>query len=242
MERPYKDTRHHKRFIVDVMDITGGVIVSNEVIIRDISIAGLSLETHSKLLPGRKHTVTISHKNRNISLECMVIWSLENEIRKRPDEGSPLRYASGLQFANLQQNALADLMKFIESHLFKKDARAQIRTRGHRTNVRFRLNQRERATINVIEPFTVKTLSLGGMLIESDHFYELESSLRMEVTLPVNVILSFTGNVTSCLPAKDKPTGHYELGIKFITLSEHDKAKLKDLVRRLYLKDAGFIL
>jgi len=85
--------------------------------------------------------------------------------------------------------------------------------------------------------FKVMTLSLGGMLIQSCRLHETGSTLQMEMALPQNVRLSFSGSVTSSFPAAD---GHYDVGIKFGALSEQEKTKLKEFIRWLYLEDAGF--
>lgn len=93
---------------------------------------------------------------------------------------------------------------------------------------------------DVPKPFKVKMLSLGGMLIESDHLHELGSKLHLEIILPDNVRLALTGRPTSSFPSEDGPAGHYDIGIKITALSSQDRTKLKEFIRWLYLKDAGF--
>ncbi len=88
--------------------------------------------------------------------------------------------------------------------------------------------------------YIVKMLSLGGVLMTGDHPHELESKLLMDMTLPENVRISFTGRVTSCLALKQGKGESYEIGIQFADMSEQDKTKLKKFIHWLYLKDAGF--
>ena len=86
----------------------------------------------------------------------------------------------------------------------------------------------------------VKMLSLGGVLMTGDHPHEPESKLLMDMTLPENVHISFTGRVTCCVPKEDDKGMRHNIGIEFIEMSEHDRTKLKKFIYRLYLKDAGF--
>jgi hypothetical protein len=86
-------------------------------------------------------------------------------------------------------------------------------------------------------PFSVLTLSLGGMLIKTLGHHLTGTILHMEVTLPGAVRLSFNSSVTSWVQAGD---GHYETGIRFQDLSDRDKTSLKEFIRGLYLQDAGF--
>lgn len=86
----------------------------------------------------------------------------------------------------------------------------------------------------------VKMLSLGGVLMTGDHPHEPESKLLMDMTLPENVHISFTGRVTSCLAVKQSRGESYDIGIRFAGMSEQDKTKLKKFIHSLYIKDAGF--
>ena len=90
------------------------------------------------------------------------------------------------------------------------------------------------------EDYRVKMLSLGGTQIESGRLLELQSKLQMEMTLPENVRISLTGRVTCCVPEEDDKGMRHNIGIEFITMSEHDRTKLKKFIHWLYLKDAGF--
>ncbi len=90
------------------------------------------------------------------------------------------------------------------------------------------------------ENYIVKMLSLGGGLMTGDHPHEPESRLLLDMTLPENVRVSFTGRVTSCLSVENKGSVRYDIGVHFADMSEQDKAKLKKLIHWLYLKDAGF--
>jgi hypothetical protein len=241
MKEFFKDTRHHRRFNVEAMNIRGLAAYSGKVVINDISISGISIRTDRKMDPSRSYTVKISSRERDIYLESKVIWSMESRAPQNNDENPPLAYAAGLQFGDLSQETMTDLMKFITFHRVEKTTPLSVHQKSwRRANVRFRLGNAEETTLCLAEAFKVKVLSLGGMLVERSYPYAAGSELEMQMTLPGNVHVAFVGKVISCLPAEDGPGEHFDIAVQLFPLSDQDRAKLKDLIRWLYLKDAGF--
>jgi len=110
---------------------------------------------------------------------------------------------------------------------------------GCRYSTRFHTDGRETALLDVTEHYAVLKLSMRGMLIESSHPFEPETRFHMEVTLPGNRALSFTGRVASCQPAEGNPR-IFNTGIEFLHMPEDDRTELKAFIKELYLKDAGF--
>ena len=226
---------------MEAMDIRGLAIFSGKAVINDISITGISIRTDRKINPGKSYTVKISSRDRDISLECRVIWSMESRTLGSPEEDSCFEYVSGLQFGGLSQETMTSLMKFITYHRVEKISPLRAhQMSGRRANVRFRLGDAEEKTLRLVEPFKARILSLGGMLMEKNDPYAVGSELQMEMTLPGNVHLPFAGMVISCAPAEDRPGEYYDIGIKFSALPDHSRTKLKEFIRWLYLKDAGF--
>lgn len=237
---PFSNKRRHRRFGVDVMDIKGNAIFASEVVINDISITGVSLATDRKLEMGMEYSLRILDNDLDLPVRGTVIWCRDNESAGAQDEYSHLKYAAGLQFADLQQKSIESMIRFIESHHLEKDSQVRVHEMsGLRCNVRFRVDTRETAMLNVAETYRVKRLSLGGLLIESSHSFESETRIHMGLTMPGNMHLSFTGRVTSCIISPDNPSS-FEVGIEFIEMPESDRLTLKEFIRRLYLEDAGF--
>jgi hypothetical protein len=237
---PFSNKRRHRRFSVDVMDIKGNAVFASEVVINDISITGVSLITDRKLNLGMEYSLKILDSDLDLPIQGTVIWCMENEAAGAQDEYSHLKYAAGLQFTDLQQEAIASLITFIESHLLEKQKQVKVHEMsGLRYNIRFHVDTKETAVLNVAETYRVKKLSLGGLLIESSHSLESDTRIHMGITLPENRHLSFTGRVASCIVSPDN-SSHFEVGIEFIEMPEPDRTTLKEFIRRLYLEDAGF--
>lgn len=237
---PFGKKRRHRRFSVDVMDIKGNAVFASEVVINDISSTGVSLITDRKLEMGMEYSLRILDSNLDMPIRGIVIWCTENKAKGAEDEYSHLIYAAGLQFADLQQETISGLMAFIESHLIEKQTQVKVLEMSElRCNIRFHLDTKETAVLNVAETYRVRKLSLGGLLIESSRSFEADTRIHMGISIPGNMHLSFTGRVASCIVSPDSAVC-FEVGIEFIDMPEPDRAALKELIRRLYLEDAGF--
>ncbi len=93
-----KDTRHHRRFNVEQMDIRGTVMAASEFIINDISLTGVSISSGEPLDTGSRYEVRISYDREDICLECTVIWCSETKAGMDRDKRPSCAYAAGLHF------------------------------------------------------------------------------------------------------------------------------------------------
>jgi hypothetical protein len=237
---PLSNRRRHRRFTVDFMEIQGRASFTSDIAIRDLSIAGVSLVTDRRLEKGSEYSLNIGDHELDITVKGIVKWcSVLYDTDNLPGEAR-LRYAAGLQFSFLTHDEVASLARFIERHFIDKHTVVDIpEVSGSRFRIRFHLDHEEMATMKVDETYRIKQLSLGGMLFESDHAFERETRLHMELAIPDNISLDFVGRVTSCIPSPEKPA-YFDVGIEFRTMHEPSKIKLKEFIRRLYLEDAGF--
>jgi len=237
---PFNDKRRHRRYAVDVMEIVGRAVFAIEAVIQDISITGVCLTTDRKLEVGTEYSLRVLGADLDMAIQGKVIWCSENDLSACTPEEAHLKYAAGLQITTLQQEAVLSLISFIGSHLVEKHTQVKVHEMsGCRCNVRFHLDHKEMATLNIDETYRVKQLSLGGMHFESNHTFELETRLHMRITIPANVPIDFVGRVISCIPSSLSPA-QFGIGIEFKDMAEQDKIKLKEFIRRLYLEDAGF--
>lgn len=234
---PFNNMRRHRRFAVDVMDIRSNAVYASEVVIIDISITGVSLLTDRKLERGMEYSLRILNNDLDLPIRGTVIWCMENATAEKRNEDAHLKYAAGLQFADLKQETISRLVRFI---LIQTHRQVKVHEKsGLRCRMRVPLDGREMAVLNIAETYRVKKLSLGGLLIESKHSLESGTRIHMGITMQGNTHLSFTGRVTSCMVSHDDAS-HFEVGIEFIEMPEPDRGTLKEFIRRLYLEDAGF--
>jgi hypothetical protein len=71
--------------------------------------------------------------------------------------------------------------------------------------------------------YRVKTISLSGMLIESEYELELESIIPMELSLQTGKVVNFPGRLVSCEATECAGTSCYESGVEFIDLTDEDR-------------------
>ena len=238
--RPFSKQRRHRRFMVDVMEIQSSAVFTSEVLLYDISISGVSLITDRKLDIGKEYALRIMEKDLDIPLQGRVVWASENTAAQCREEYAHLTYAAGLSFTSLPEETITNLKKFVESQMIGQHTQVKIHEKSDcRCNVRVLVERGEKAMLNVEETYRVKKLSLGGLELESDHDFEVETRLHMSITIPGEMHLTFTGRVASCIPSPCSPS-HVDVGIQFIDMPKEEKMKLKEFIRRLYLEDAGF--
>jgi hypothetical protein len=241
MNQPYGNKRKHRRFTVDVMDIQGGVLFDIGVVINDVSISGVSLLVDRKLDIGQVYTLRIKKIGMEVPMQGTIVWMSENESDISQGEVVSLKYSAGFQFAPLKQESVSHLVKFIETNLIERHAKLNVHEMsGSRHNVRFNVEMKEKATLNFAGEYMVRELSLGGMLIKSSHALELESRLRMKITISPEIHLAFVGRVASCIQTGNRPGASFDIGIGFVDMSGEARIKLKEFIRRLYIEDAGF--
>lgn len=235
------NTRRHRRFAVDVLDIRGNAVFAHAVSIQDISVTGVSLGTDQKLEVGRQYALRIIDDHRDLSFTGTVIWTEEAPSRKQKP-GDTFRYTAGLQFTGISQENEVRLIEFIGSHLADRYTRVKAHEMsGYRFNVRYQVDQDEAALLSMAENYRVLKLSLGGILIESEHSFEPGTRLSMEMTLPDAHVLAFIGRVASSAPSPVQ-AGRFHVGIAFTEMADSDRGRLKLLIRQLYLEDAGFAI
>jgi hypothetical protein len=240
MADEYGQKRRHRRFSVDYMKVEGRAVFTSETVINDISISGVSLVSERRLEPGREYRLQIVDHDTDITMRGAVRWCSDRDVTGLPPGSAHLKYAAGLQFTSLAPEEIGKLARFIEKHFIEKHTQVRVHgISGCRCNIRFRLDHEETGILDIVETYRVRKLGLGGMLIESGHALEPETRLHMEITLPGGTGLEFVGRVVSCDPSPGRAR-HFDIGIEFIEMPEQGKLQLKELIRRLYLEDAGF--
>ena len=99
-----------------------------------------------------------------------------------------------------------------------------------RLTVRFYITTPWEKTLCFPAEFTVKEISLSGMLIQTDQALETESMIPMGLSLKADNPVNFIGRVASCRMTEDKGQAHYEIGVEFKDLTDKDRSLLKTLI------------
>ena len=228
-----QNRRQHKRYQVDVIEINGKIVLAKYVKILDISVSGVCLKTEKRLNIGSEYTLKMEGRGKVITVRGTVAWVLLRESTVDSHGDVIPVYEAGMKFVDVSNEKMNEIVNFIEDHKRDIDKLVDLYApSGRRLYVRICIEEPEKAVLNYHGSYKVKSLSLGGMLIESEHPLEIESKFPMEIkTLTENSYIQFLGRVASCLLIKNKDIEHYYIGIEFIEMSENDREILVELIR-----------
>ena len=73
-----QDKRRHKRFRLDLMEISGKMILANRVDIIDISLGGVALKTDRRLNIGKEYLIKLGDKGKSIDVKGIIADFLDS--------------------------------------------------------------------------------------------------------------------------------------------------------------------
>ena len=219
------DKRRYKRFKLNDREINGKMIMATEVKVIDISISGISLKANRRLNIGSDYTLKLEGR-KTISMKGTVVWCSLIETREvAQGEMMPI-YSAGMQFKDMSTERVTELQHLIESHKIEEVHVIG----GTRLNIRFHIKDPENAILIYPDDYKVKTISLGGMLIECLRNLEIESRIPMEMFIHDDNPLKFVGRVASCQGIDKEGQKQYDIGIEFLDLTEKDREVLASFI------------
>jgi hypothetical protein len=225
-----KDKRRFNRFAVDVFEINGAILFTNKVEILDITIGGVSLKTDRRLHTGNEYTLTLWDKNKVIALKGTVVWSSATDVGPGTDREASLKHTAGLNFARMTSEKKTKLINFINAYRHDLTQPFDLYDlSGLRLHIRVKIQTPLRASLNYPESYKVKKISLRGALVEGRQAIDVEARLPMEITLPEDSVITFTGRIVSCIMIDEYPN-FYDIGIEFIDISDSDHKRLKEFL------------
>ena len=227
------EKRRYNRFPVDILDIRGKMICANTVEISDISVSGISIRTDKRLNIDREYMLKIEENGNSISVKGNVIWARLQDNKKAANGDLTPLYVVGMKFTDISSIKVRELISFIETH---KQNAVSLRNIAKQSDIRlymrFYVNTNGKTILSCHANYTVKKISMGGMLMESRTSVELDERLPMEFSLPQDSPIRFFGRVASCTPSTGNDAG-YKIGIEFSDMSGEDRKKLQEFISKL---------
>jgi c-di-GMP-binding flagellar brake protein YcgR len=221
-----QNTRRHKRFRLDLMEIEGKMILAHRVEIIDISLGGVALKTDRRLNVGKEYLIKLGTKGKSIDVKGIIARCELSKIEERADGEGVLIYTAGMMFKDVSSETIIDFINSIQQD--NKEAVPGMVDR--RLNVRFSIATPEEKTLSFPEQFKVKELSLCGMLIQTEQALEKESMIPMQLSLQADKPVDFIGRVASCLMTEDKGQTRYGIGVEFKDLSDEVRMLLQTFI------------
>ena len=221
-----EERRKHRRFIIEGMDIHCKMLFATEVRLLNISFGGAALSLSEKLNMGGEYTLKIESEESVVSVPGIVVWERMTELKKNERGEMVPHYEVGIQFKDVFTYKGTELIEFIESNIVEK--KLKVRLKGLRVNI----VEPEKATIlGYHKDYTVKMISLGGMLLETDLKLEVDNRFHMELSFPEEKEqVQFLGRVAYCSEISGKIPTRYDAGIEFVEMEEEGKKKLKEFI------------
>jgi hypothetical protein len=214
------------------MEINGKMSLVDRVEILDISLSGVSLKVDKKLVLGREYVIRLGDREKKFDVKGVIVRSEVCEIEEQAS--GKVVYATGMMFNGGQMDKLAMFLYAIDQ---KKKMNAVAAER--RLNIRFQITTPGENVLSYPAQFKVRTISLSGMLIQTDHPLELESRPPMELSLHGDNPANLIGRVVSCQMREEVGHAYYEIGVEFLEVTEKDKVVLKAFTDDLAAMEAG---
>jgi hypothetical protein len=229
-----REIRRHKRFQVEIIEISGKVMLASYVNIFDISIGGVSFRVDRRVNIGSEYTLKIQGKGKELTVKGIIVRSaIVDNSRDSRGNIVPI-YAAGMRFTDVSAEKLKEIAAFIESNLKDVDKQVDLySSSGLRLYVRVYIESSEESLLKFYESYKVKNLSLGGMLIESENILVPGNTLPLEIFLAEDKSIKVTGKVISCSRTKDNKIERYDIRMEFLDITEKDKNILNNFLRLL---------
>ena len=226
-----KERRRHKRYSVDFQDIHGKILFSRNIQILNISVGGVSFTIDKSLNIGGIYVLRIESRGRALHLRGTIVWSKLSKERKQNGK-TILMYTAGMKFLSLAADRMNEIETFINENVidYQRSEEFSPAMTGVRIHVRFHIKDPDKATISCDEEFSVKKISMSGMLIDSHYIFQSNDSVPMAMTLLEGQDIAFWARIVSCNEIKDTEPKRYQVGIEFVDMSDTDRRKLRSLI------------
>ena len=214
----------------------------------DISLSGagfetrvqLNSETHYRLVLGRPQSQVIERVGR-------LVWNRMSETNRSSDEGERAAvYRSGLHFEDSTPQTSSELLAFIESSgALERAISADYKNReapvasydfedqlaSERTATRYDLAHEEPLFLEAEYAFVVKSLSLGGVLIETVVASDVGQEVTLDLDLPRETV-RLTGRVISVERQQGHTRPHFRMALEFVDVDEARRVALSRYLDR----------
>lgn len=217
------ENRKHNRIIVEGLDLKAKTILAKEVEIINMSRSGVAIVCTRRLNMGGAYALQFPFKRRIISITGIVRW-VKLVSSKKDSKGAVIpEYYAGLAFREGLSRDAIELMENIEK------SRQYLEER--RKGIRFTISTSEKALLNLVNTYSVKTISMSGMLIETAQELPLNRIFSIALTLPEDEQpIQCRGKIANCRKTPGKKEISYDIGIELFDISKDSSARLRHFI------------
>ncbi len=221
-----QNTRRHKRFKLDLVELDGKMFLIDDVEILDISLGGVSLKVDRGLNIGKEYLITLAENGKSIDVKGIVIHSAVRWTEERANGERVTMHTARIKFKEGQAAKIARVLNSIQQP--KKEGIPAAAER--RLHVRFHFTIPLETILSHSAQFRVKKISLSGMLIQSEQALEINSMIPMGLSLNADDPANFIGRIVTCQMTSDNGRALYEMGVEFSDLTDKARTLLKTFI------------
>jgi hypothetical protein len=215
--------RRYRRRAVE--GIYGNVLSTAGVEVLNISISGAAVQTARRLELNRAYTFKIKYRDRYLTFRGRVVWATLFSRVDRDSKNIVPVYRAGIKFTETLSEKTEMLLDFIEDN--------KVRVLENRSlGMRFKIERPEDVKLDFPYSYTVKKLSQGGMLMETEHALDINSIHDIELYIGGHK-LNIVGRIVNCGNCASEDFAKYEVGIEFLTMSDEDRNSLESFLNTL---------
>lgn len=216
------ERRTHARY--EVEGVKGSFLFTTDARVLNLSLDGMSLETNTPLKIGRDYSLRLDEGDQQIPLKGSVVWcTLVKTARDARGDVQPV-YRAGVHFADVMSGKANSLRSFIHKNA--------VISLENRLFGRFRIEAERPADLSLEAEFTVRQISLSGMLVETEVAPSVDTECRLEVEVggiqfQAKARIARVDRVAA--PTADEPA-RVHLGIEFLELSDDSRLTLESFI------------
>ena len=213
--------RHFKRYDVD--NVRGTLQYSMELVVLNMSLTGLAIETAFSMRIGKTYVLKMRGGDDSISVPAEVKWCKMVGNRRKDGDLVPVFHV-GLDFTSVLSDMAKDLLRFMEGHIVIELER--------RIFGRFRLHDAP-IELDLKHTFLVKRLSFSGMLVETEMALLPPRDAVIDVEVTDEKLTLECGARVAYIHRHEKSDEFCDLGLEFLDLDAESQRRLDAFIRRV---------
>ena len=225
-----RNMRKHKRFKLDVLDLSSKMSLVGKVKLIDISEDGVAIKADRKLNIGKECLMMLGYEGKHINVKGIVVRSELSGIEEKADGETITMYSVGIFF---KDESAGTVKEFLDSIGNNKKTQVPEQTDWIYRDILFCITTANEKVLNLPMQFGVKDISQKGIIIQTDLQLKIDSVVLLELSIGTCDPVSFVGKVVSCRMPRGHVRAKYDIGVEFSELTDRDRSLLIRFIDRV---------
>ncbi len=222
-----QNMRKHKRFKLDLVDLSSKMSLIGKVEIIDISLGGVALKADRKLNIGKECLLMLGYEGKHVNVKGIVVRSELSGIEERDGGEKVTIYSAGILFKDDSAGKVKDFLDSIENN---KKVQIPEQPDWFYRNIRFCITLPNEKVLNMPAHFSVKDISQSGVIIQTEHQLKIGTMVLMELSIDACDPVNFMGKVVSCRMTQINVHSSYDIGVELSELTDRDRSLLMNFI------------